>query len=328
MKLMIALDLPDHPKLLSLASELTAVTRDTQTDVTRDVTVTRQDSLYFVIKLWCWVMKFREDGNLENLSESHIAEAAGWTGEPKVFLRALVKVGIIDREPTMQVHDWQQHQGKLIRERAGNTLRQRRRREKMREKSAESVTRDIPRDITRDVTPSVPVTYPVTSRGSNRDTGNTSSLSSSSSSSNPPVPPKKGGSEGADAPAPPVSPAAQDERPDGWDGTPEHREEDLTVEAFAFCAQPTPHSKLKAIRELRRQGVTHERIREVAKANPTVTFFGIVNALENKKAKVPLRVVKGMPDLPKAVCECGLIFTLRGAEPRCPKCLRLATKVQ
>lgn len=67
------------------------------------------------------------------------------------------------------------------------------------------------------------------------------------------------------------------------------RDEELkiTIAAFDFCGIPGPHGKKRAILDLLRQGVAHERIRAAATANPTSDFYVIVKLLRNGKAKPP-----------------------------------------
>lgn len=185
MKVMVNLDLPSHPKILSLSKELS---------VTRDRCVTSQEALGFVVTLWCWTMKFREDGNLSELTDEHISEASGWEGDPRTFVQSMIKCGFIDRKPWLQVHDWQDNQGKLIKKRALDSERQRRYRESKRDRvEAEPDTRDVTRDVTRDmrdksVTPSpLPLPLPERERGDLSDTVDLSRNPSSSAPKNPPL---------------------------------------------------------------------------------------------------------------------------------------------
>lgn len=82
----------------------------------------------YLIKLWCWVMDYRENGSLRGLTENEISSAAGWDKDGKSFFKAMLSCRWIDARP-LQVHDWLEHQGSMIRERASARSRMKARRE-------------------------------------------------------------------------------------------------------------------------------------------------------------------------------------------------------
>lgn len=118
MKLFVSEDLPNHPKLLRLANEL-KVWPSTATGL--------------LVCLWSWTMRYREDGDLSDLADPELVLAAGCPkyltrGNSRKFINILVKCRWLDRSEDgskLQVHDWQEHQGSLIRERAAHRDRMR-----------------------------------------------------------------------------------------------------------------------------------------------------------------------------------------------------------
>lgn len=61
----------------------------------------------------------------------------------------------------------------------------------------------------------------------------------------------------------------------------------ITIKAFAAWEIPGPANKAKAIRDLVRQGVPHQKIRAAAEQNPASDFFAIFDKLKNGKADHP-----------------------------------------
>lgn len=81
--------------------------------------------------LWWWAMDYAQDGDLTKFDAFDIADAAGWEGNPQVFLDALIQCGIgdgagfveHDQYGAMWLHDWNQYGGKLFEERRKNAQR-------------------------------------------------------------------------------------------------------------------------------------------------------------------------------------------------------------
>lgn len=76
----------------------------------------------YLIDLWLSVAMDRPDGNLQGLDDMDIAIMSGWTGEPKVFVDALISVGFLDSTTVERplngvttngysLHDWTEHNG-------------------------------------------------------------------------------------------------------------------------------------------------------------------------------------------------------------------------
>lgn len=69
----------------------------------------------YVIDLWGWAARYCQDGDLSEVSALDIALACGWDDQPEKLLDALVKCRFVDRDgDVMVIHDWPEHQGKLI----------------------------------------------------------------------------------------------------------------------------------------------------------------------------------------------------------------------
>ena len=65
-----------------------------------------------LIRLWCWVGQYRDDGRLYDVADDEIEiVAAGWTGESGKFLEAILALRWADRddEGVVVMHDWAEH---------------------------------------------------------------------------------------------------------------------------------------------------------------------------------------------------------------------------
>lgn len=84
---------------------------------------------------WLWCVDGTEDGSLEGLDAQDIADAAGWTGEPEVFLGAMVEAEFIEKKAdgTLEIHDWNDYIGKLIKSREESREKERLRKQKYRQ---------------------------------------------------------------------------------------------------------------------------------------------------------------------------------------------------
>ena len=73
--------------------------------------------------LWWWCLDNAPDGNLSNIPDEDLAEAAEWPGNPETFVKSLQTSGFIDEE-NRQLHDWYEYAGKLVDRRENNKERQ------------------------------------------------------------------------------------------------------------------------------------------------------------------------------------------------------------
>jgi hypothetical protein len=62
-----------------------------------------------LVRLWCWAGKHAPDGFLNDMDAIDIAMAAKWTGDPQVFIDALMGKWI-DNGSILKLHDWEDHQ--------------------------------------------------------------------------------------------------------------------------------------------------------------------------------------------------------------------------
>lgn len=63
-----------------------------------------------MVRLWCWAAGNAPDGFITGSCAVRVVEeAAGWTGEPGVFVDAALEVGFLSRVgDTLVLHGWQQ----------------------------------------------------------------------------------------------------------------------------------------------------------------------------------------------------------------------------
>lgn len=88
--------------------------------------------------LWWWCLEYAQDGDLSQFDDSDIADAAGWEGDAKQFVRALLDCGPGEsfgfleqsKDGGILIHDWMDYAGRLIEKRQANTDRMRKARAK------------------------------------------------------------------------------------------------------------------------------------------------------------------------------------------------------
>ena len=106
-------ELGEHPKTKRAAKRLE---------------VSRPTMVGHLVFLWWWAMDYAQDGDLSNYGNDEVADAAGWQGDPDVFVAALSDVGFIDSDELGQhysLHDWDEYGGKLIERRREDAERKR-----------------------------------------------------------------------------------------------------------------------------------------------------------------------------------------------------------
>jgi hypothetical protein len=142
-------------------------------EVVGDLKSTRKEVGWSLILLWAWTLDNREDGDLGAMTAHDICEVCEWKGDADQFIAALARRGLLERraEDTLLVHEFQEHQGKLVRDRVAARNRQREHRKS--QQKAESVT-----DVT--VTRHDPVTPVTESPVTDVATNMTKTLSGSS----------------------------------------------------------------------------------------------------------------------------------------------------
>jgi len=82
--------------------------------------------------LWWWCLDYAQTGNLANFDHADIADAAGWDGDPDLFIEALVNCGtagrpgfLVDKNGNLSVNDWAEYGGRYIAKRDQGRERQR-----------------------------------------------------------------------------------------------------------------------------------------------------------------------------------------------------------
>ena len=84
---------------------------------------------------WLWCVDGTEDGSLADLDAQDIADAAGWTGEAETFLDARIEAEFIEKKADgrLEIHDWNDYIGKLIKSREESREKERLRKQKYRQ---------------------------------------------------------------------------------------------------------------------------------------------------------------------------------------------------
>lgn len=143
---------PTHPKTKRL-------TRALGLEVPKDI----PQVVGHLCMFWLWCIDYAIDGSLGKMTAQDIADAAGWTDDPKAFVDAMRQVEFIDTiDGTDYVHDWDDYIGKLIdfreKEKARNREKQRRHRERIKQQAAQELQphEDVPpQDAAPDVVPGI-----------------------------------------------------------------------------------------------------------------------------------------------------------------------------
>lgn len=127
--LQIETTLPDHRKVIRLASELK---------------ISRMEAVGIVVSFWLWAIHNREDGVLEPFDTDTIARVVDFKGKPVRLISALHRCGFLDDAPNGYViHDWDERAGMLIDKREKMREQSRNRVRNYRERKKKSVTMDI-----------------------------------------------------------------------------------------------------------------------------------------------------------------------------------------
>lgn len=72
----------------------------------------KSQTVGYLCMLWCWVTKYRPDGDLTGLSDLEVSTCAGAAKIHRRFCEAAAKVGFLDGEAgARKVHNWQRYMG-------------------------------------------------------------------------------------------------------------------------------------------------------------------------------------------------------------------------
>ena len=89
----------------------------------RVLSISRDQAAIHLIRLWLWAIENRENGRLDEVSHADLTGIVGCK-DGKEFAVALESERWVDLDgDTMILHDWLEHQGKLIRERERDRIR-------------------------------------------------------------------------------------------------------------------------------------------------------------------------------------------------------------
>lgn len=86
--------------------------------------------------LWHFAVEYARDGDLSKHDPEDVAIAAGWDGDPQVFLEELRGCGWLDDD--LSVHDWADYAGRLIEQQERDAERKRKWREQRRGRDADA----------------------------------------------------------------------------------------------------------------------------------------------------------------------------------------------
>lgn len=74
--------------------------------------ISKAAAIGHVNSLWCWSLRFAEDGNLSGFDNVDLADAAYWEGDPTDFIDALVETNLLDlSDDGLIIHDWMERAG-------------------------------------------------------------------------------------------------------------------------------------------------------------------------------------------------------------------------
>ena len=102
----------------------------------------------------------------------------------------------------------------------------------------------------------------------------------------------------------------------------EEKEIGRTVEAFRYCSSPGDKAKTDAIRDLRRQGVSHEYLRAVAQApeSQKKDFYDLLRAMKNGKAVAFVSKASSCPHCGGSKTIAGDVVDGKVLTVECPYC--------
>lgn len=71
-----------------------------------------RDGAFSLLALWSWTARVMPTGNLGEITDHELEEAADWQGEHGQFAAACFELGWLDRRPDgIRIHGWKEHNG-------------------------------------------------------------------------------------------------------------------------------------------------------------------------------------------------------------------------
>ena len=123
--------LGNHPKRV----KLTRLLRADPSYASLPLEIAAAATIGLLHQLWWWALDFAPEGDVTGMLAEEIAAAARWTGDPDLFLAALLEcgnpeqgtIGFLERSSAgrLLIHDWYDYAGKLIQRRRQDAERKR-----------------------------------------------------------------------------------------------------------------------------------------------------------------------------------------------------------
>jgi hypothetical protein len=99
---------PEHPKTRAL-TRWVATTLGVPLEIADNYTVGLLE------RLWHWVAKWAPGGDVSAFDADVLADGVHWPREGAPFIKALVRIGLLDREGgRLLVHDWSEHADEAV----------------------------------------------------------------------------------------------------------------------------------------------------------------------------------------------------------------------
>lgn len=89
----------DHPKVEALGAKLG-----------------QPNAGWYIIRLWAWTMRYAPSGNLTTVARLSVERACDWRGTVGELIAAMLEVGVLEDlgDGSLEVHDWEHHQGGAV----------------------------------------------------------------------------------------------------------------------------------------------------------------------------------------------------------------------
>lgn len=91
----------------------------------------------YLCVFWSWSIENASDGALSGFDAQDVADAAGWMGDPDVFLGAMIESGFLDDEDDgLFIHDWLDYAGRYLEYKNRNDTKRQKAKERQRKRRA------------------------------------------------------------------------------------------------------------------------------------------------------------------------------------------------
>ncbi len=97
------------------------------------------NGLAYLTRLHCWTHRYATSGTFSKTLSDQVEAHCKWRGEPGLLVKTFVKFGLIeDSRRTLEVHDWEDFQGKLVEKSKRDAELKRKKREERRADGADA----------------------------------------------------------------------------------------------------------------------------------------------------------------------------------------------